>query len=229
MREATSLRASLDGIKSFTEELGRQVRELQADRGSGLGDALAEAAEELVEGAVSALGRRLEDGMRERLARCDAAAAGCERCAREVQERLRMVTDDLRRDVEVLTRLAEPEGGEAVSLDAGSVARGSAPSRVAMFAAHQALQGLSGAAGPLPASPKAIPRAFSFDRGDRSPAASHRQPSFGTEEGSLEALAAMQPQSPSGLLAAVTGKVAQLENALETLRRENSALRGKPP
>jgi len=48
-----------------------------------------------------------------------------------------------------------------------------------------------------------------------------------TAASAADGLMPFQPQSPSGLLAALSGTVAQQETTLQSLRRENSALRGK--
>lgn len=75
-----------------------------ASGGGAFGERVAAgAAQETAHHAVAVLGRRLEEQMGElvgeRLARCDAAAAGCELCAKAVEERLQCLAEDLRRDL----------------------------------------------------------------------------------------------------------------------------------
>mmetsp|Transcript_51940 Transcript_51940/g.134304 ORF Transcript_51940/g.134304 Transcript_51940/m.134304 type:complete len:893 (+) Transcript_51940:49-2727(+) len=202
LREAfATMKAGCDSAKALAEEQKRHVGDLRATvvelRLASVGgiDAAAEAAQDMAADGVAALGRRLEDSLRDRLSRCDAAAAGCERCARAVEERLRFITDDLQRQlaqdevhlIQLATQEPAPVGSPSSDIVVGSppVRRG-----VTFFGGGSA--------------------------GSETRAAS-----------AADGLLPFQPQSPSGLLAALSGTVAQQETTLESLRRENLALRGR--
>lgn len=148
--------------------------------------------------AVAGLGRRLEDDLKDRLVRCDAAAAGCELCARLLEDRMRLITDDIQ---------------QQLASDGGRL-----------------LDGIVGADAPEPNGISEVPEAApciiskkSSRRGETS-----TNSSYNTDQ-ACESMSVFdltfQPKSPSGLLAALSGKVAQQESILGRLQRENLALR----
>jgi len=95
LREVSSLRVGLDGVKAFSEETQRQLCDLRGKNLQQIRKAIEATAREAASDAVNLFEKDLEMSLSERFARCDAAAAGCERCVRAVDERLKRVMQDM--------------------------------------------------------------------------------------------------------------------------------------
>ncbi|CAE7652660.1 unnamed protein product [Symbiodinium sp. CCMP2456] len=126
--EIRQLRAAMDSTREIAEEARRDVVEFLS-RGSD--DSFLEAAERAAQVTASSL----EDRFCERLDRCDAAASSCEQLTKEMENRLRQVSSELRAHQQLVSVLAP----SLQSMEADSVATATAAATAAAAAATEVL------------------------------------------------------------------------------------------
>jgi len=126
--EIRQLRSAMDSTREIAEEARRDVVEFLS-RGSD--DSFLEAAERAARVTASSL----EDRFCERLDRCDAAASCCEQLTKEMENRLRQVSSELRAHQQLVSVLAP----SLQSMEADSVATATAAATAAAAAATEVL------------------------------------------------------------------------------------------
>ncbi|CAE8586610.1 unnamed protein product [Polarella glacialis] len=186
-----------------------QVGELSSRGGGSRLEDAGEAAD-----IVEALAREWDVSFGERVARCDAASEGCERCVKVMEDRLRSFSSELRLQLvsegEKLMDVLTPslQVGKAEPLAAATAAAAAAAAEVFAAADERG----SPQASFLRMSPLASSPA-------RSPLRMFAASAAGTMEGG--------DGNANGLLASLSKRVTDQEQSMEELRRHNASLRSE--